>query len=126
MSKSPLFEFDPSLVAMINPSIHRALLGFPDRAVVCWFGNVVATRTAGLTPTYHVPFEHGDHPICVIQHRGYNVALVSPGVGAPAAVATLEVLIALGATSIIGCGGAGVLRRRLRRRARGRADERGA
>jgi uridine phosphorylase len=77
---------------------------------VCWFGNVVAARTDGLTPTYHVPFEHGDHPICVIGHHGRDVALVSPGVGAPAAVTTLEVLIALGATSIIGCGGAGVVR----------------
>jgi uridine phosphorylase len=110
MPESPLFEFDPSPVAMINPWIHRAPLGFPGRAVVCWFGNVVAARTAGLTPTYHVPFEHGDHPICVIEHHGEDVALVSPGVGAPAAVTTLEVLIALGATAIIGCGGAGVVR----------------
>jgi uridine phosphorylase len=110
MPESPLFEFDPSPVAMINPSIHRPPLGFPDRAVVCWFGNVVAARTVGLSPAYHVPFEHGDHPICTIEHRGRDVALVSPGVGAPAAVSTLEVLIALGATSIIGCGGAGVVR----------------
>ena len=110
MPDSPLFEFDPSPDAMINPSIHHPPLGFPDRAVVCWFGNVVAARTAGLAPTYHVPFEHGDHPICVIDHRGRDIALVSPGVGAPAAVTTLEVLIALGATSIIGCGGAGVVR----------------
>lgn len=106
----PLFEFDPSPDAIINPSIHRATLGFPQRAVMCWFGNVVAERTVGLEPVHHVPFEHGDHAICVVQHRGVEVALVSPGVGAPAAVSSLEVLIALGATNIIGCGGAGIIR----------------
>src|SRR3954453_20680013 len=110
MMDSPLFEFDPSPVAMINPSIHPPPLGFPPAAVVCCFGNVVAARTAAVTPAYHVPFEHGDHPICIVEHRRRDVALVSPGVGAPAAVTTLEVLIALGATSIIGCGGAGVVR----------------
>ncbi len=62
----PLFEFDPSVEAVINPSIHRPMLGFPQRAVMCWFGNVVRDRTVGLEPLHNVPFEHGDHPICVI------------------------------------------------------------
>jgi uridine phosphorylase len=107
----PLFEFDSATDALINPSIHPPQLGFPEFAVMCWFGDVVMERTAGLDPIYHVPFEHGDHPICIIEHRGCPVALVSPGVGAPAAVSTLEVVISLGATAIIGCGGAGVVRR---------------
>ena len=45
-----------------------------------------------------------------MQHRGVDVALVSPGVGAPAAVSSLEILFALGATNVIGCGGAGIVR----------------
>lgn len=106
----PLEEFDPSPDAVINPSIHPPRLGFPTRAVTCWFGDVVRRRTEGLDPVHQVPFEHGDHPICVIQHRGVDIALVSPGVGAPAAVTSLEVLISLGATNIIGCGGAGIVR----------------
>lgn len=106
----PLFEFDPSAEAVINPSIHRPPLGFPQHAVMCWFGNVVRERTVGIEPIYRVPFEHGDHAICVIEHRGIPVALVSPGVGAPAAVTSLEVVIALGATQIIGCGGAGIVK----------------
>ena len=32
----PLFEFDPSPEAVINPSIHRPMLGFPQRAVMCY------------------------------------------------------------------------------------------
>jgi uridine phosphorylase len=107
---SPLFEFDPSPHAVINPSIYRALLGFPRHAVMCWFGNVVSDRTAGLTPVHMIQFEHGNHPVCVIDHKGTPVALVSPGVGAPAAVTSLEVTIALGATHIIGCGGAGIVK----------------
>lgn len=109
-NEHPLFEFDPSPDAVINPSIHRPMLGFPTRAVMCWFGNVVRDRTVGVVPIHNVPFEHGDHAICVIEHKGYDVALVSPGVGAPAAVASLEVVISLGATQIIGCGGAGIVR----------------
>ena len=106
----PLFEFDPATEAVINPSIHRPRLGFPERAVMCWFGDVVRERTAGIEPVHHIPFEHGDHPVCVVQVDGVDVALVSPGVGAPAAVSSLEIVISLGSTSIIGCGGAGIVR----------------
>ena len=66
----PLFEFDPSPDAVINPSIHRPPLGFPRHAVMCWFGNVVRERTAGIEPVYQVPFEHGDHPVCIVEHCG--------------------------------------------------------
>ena len=107
---SPLFEFDPSPEAVINPSIYRPLLGFPRHAVMCWFGDVVRERTAGIEPVFMIPFEHGSHPVCVIEHKGQSVALVSPGVGAPAAVSSLEVTIALGATDIIGCGSAGIVK----------------
>jgi uridine phosphorylase len=109
-NEHPLFEFDPSPDAVINPSIHRAPLGFPQRAVMCWFGNVVKERTVGIEPVHNVPFEHGDHAISVVQHHGVDVALVSPGVGAPAAVTSLEILMTLGATNVIGCGGAGIIR----------------
>jgi uridine phosphorylase len=107
---TPLHEFDPAREAIINPSIHPPRLGFPERAVMCWFGDVVRTRTDGIEPVHHVPFEHGDHAVCVIEHRGEPVALVSPGVGAPAAVTSLEVVVSLGATKLIGCGGAGIVR----------------
>lgn len=110
LNDHPLFEFDPSRQAVIEPAIHAPRLGFPRRAVMCWFGNVVAERTTGLVAEYHVPFEHGDHGVFVIEHRGVDVALVSPGVGAPAAVSSLEVVISLGATAVIGCGGAGIVR----------------
>jgi uridine phosphorylase len=77
---------------------------------MCWFGDVVRQRTRGCEAIYFVPFEHGNHAVCIVDHDGHEVALVSPGVGAPAAVTSLEVMIALGATKIIGCGAAGIVR----------------
>ena len=92
-NEHPLFEFDPSPDAIINPSIHRAPLGFPGRAVVCWFGNVVPSAPPAGAGAQR-PLEHGDHAICIVRHRGVDVAWSAPGVGAPAAVTSLEVLIA--------------------------------
>jgi nucleoside phosphorylase len=91
-------------------TVHPKPMLFPTRAVMCWFGNVVRDRTVDVVPVHNVPFEHGDHAICVIEHKGHEVALVSPGVGAPAAVTSLEIVISLGSTLIIGCGGAGIVR----------------
>ena len=106
----PLLEFDPTQEAVINPWRYRAQLGFPERAVMCWFGDVVRRRTEGLDPVHHVKFEHCDHAVYVVRHEGVDVALTNPPVGAPAAVGSLEDLIALGATNVIGCGGAGIVR----------------
>ena len=51
----------------------------------------------------------GIHPVYTMQHRGRNVVLFHPGIGAPLATALLEELIALGCRKFIVCGGAGVL-----------------
>ena len=106
----PLLEFDPSPQAVIDPGRRTPPAGFPTRAVVCWFGDVVRRRTEHLRPIANVPFEHGDHGIYVVDHRGTEVALTNPPVGAPASVGSLETVIALGATNVIGCGGAGIVR----------------
>ncbi|KAI9030608.1 family 1 purine phosphorylase [Hyaloraphidium curvatum] len=110
----PLLEFDPSPIAVINAASKHGTaplpVAFPRHAVLCWFGDVVAKRTSSLERVYAVPFEHGEHPIHIVEHRGKEVALVSAGVGAPASVMTFECVHALGATKIVGCGGAGIVR----------------
>lgn len=106
----PLFEFDPTPTAVINPWRHRGPADFPEHAVGCWFHDVVRSRTAGSEPVYEIPFEHGAHAIHVIEHAGRPVALFNPGVGAPAAASSLEIVLALGARKVIGCGGAGIVR----------------
>ena len=105
----PLHEFDPSPTAVIDPLRFQGRAVVPERAVLCWFGDVVAARTAGLDPVIQVQFEHGPHPMFVVEHAGQEVLLFNPGVGAPIAVDCLEVAIALGATKLIGCGGAGIV-----------------
>lgn len=106
----PLFEFDPSPTAVINPGIHKPIDGFPERAVVTWFGDVFRHKFRDHRPVYTIPFEHGPHDVFVLSHNGHDVAMVNTPVGAPAAVAIFECLVALGARKVVGCGGAGIIR----------------
>ena len=109
-SGHPLFEFEESQTAVINPPMRRKVVNFPELAVACWFGDVQRKRFAGQDPIYRIPFEHGDHEVHVVEHLGKRIAVFNPGVGAPAAAGSLEDIIALGATKIIGCGGAGIVK----------------
>jgi len=109
-SDHPLFEFEESQTAVINPPMRRKVDNFPELAVACWFGDVQRKRFAGQDPIYRIPFEHGDHEVHVVEHLGKRIAVFNPGVGAPAAATSLEDIIGLGATKIIGCGGAGIVK----------------
>jgi uridine phosphorylase len=106
----PLFEFEESQTAVINPPMRRRVDNFPELAVACWFGDVQRKRFVGQDPIYRIPFEHGDHEVHVVEHLGKRIAVFNPGVGAPAAATSLEDVIGLGATKIIGCGGAGIVK----------------
>ena len=109
-SSHPLFEFEESQTAVINPPMRRKVDNFPELAVACWFGDVQRNRFAGQEPIYRIPFEHGDHEVHVVEHLGKRIAVFNPGVGAPAAATSLEDIIGLGASKIIGCGGAGIVK----------------
>lgn len=109
-SSHPLFEFEESQTAVINPPMRRRVDNFPELAVACWFGDVQCKRFAGQDPIYRIPFEHGDHEVHVVEHLGKRIAVFNPGVGAPAAATSLEDIIGLGARKIIGCGGAGIVK----------------
>ena len=109
-SGHPLFEFEESQTAVINPPMRGKVDNFPELAVACWFGDVQRKRFAGQDPIYRIPFEHGDHEVHVVEYLGKRIAVFNPGVGAPAAATSLEDIIALGATKIIGCGGAGIVK----------------
>jgi uridine phosphorylase len=109
-SSHPLFEFEESQTAVINPPMRRRVDNFPELAVACWFGDVQRKRFAEQEPIYRIPFEHGDHEVHVVEHLGKRIAVFNPGVGAPAAATSLEDVIGLGAKKIIGCGGAGIVK----------------
>ncbi len=106
----PLHEFDPNPIAVINPAHDRRSVVLPRVGVLCWFGDVVRERMVEQEVVYNIQFEHGPHPVVVIEHNGVEVALACPGVGAPIAAGSLEMFIAHGCTTVVGVGGAGVIR----------------
>lgn len=111
--KFPILEFDSAGEAVIEPSRVIKPIDIPERCVICFFKDVVdgmAVRDkmpvitelkseCGITPVYKMDTQKG------------SIAVLSPFVGAPAAAATLEEVIALGCRKFIACGGAGVLDR---------------
>lgn len=112
----PLFEFDEDRTAIIEP--HHLLVrrdDFPEHAVICFFYDVLndlrdreTTEVIGF-----VTSEAGPTPLLRVEIDGAPVVAVQPGVGAPMAAAVLEELIALGARTVVACGGAGVLDREI-------------
>ena len=112
----PLFEFDEDRTAIIEP--HHVLVrreDFPQHAVICFFHDVLgdlrdreATEVIGFLTS-----EAGPNPMLRVEVDGRPVVAIQPGIGAPMAAFVLEELIALGARTVVACGGAGVLDREI-------------
>jgi uridine phosphorylase len=111
----PILEFDASRAAIIEPTRKPPLEGMPERAVACFFQEVIEQlRDAGrLRLLVEQRSEIGPHPIYELDAPGGRVAVFHPLVGAPLAAAMLEEVIARGVRKVIACGGAGVLRREI-------------
>ncbi len=116
----PILEFDPARVAMIEPSVHLCGLGasigrdrvdMPERAVVCFFGDVVEAVAEAREARRVVDLvsEHGSHTVWEIEEQGERVAFFQPGVGAPLAACFFEEAIEYGVRRAVACGGAGAL-----------------
>ena len=107
----PILEFDPARAALIEPKHLHAGIDMPERAVVCFFQDVIATllRDHKARLLYNLASEIGLHPIYEVTLRGMRLAVFHPGVGAPLAAGLLEEVIALGGRKFIACGGCGVL-----------------
>jgi uridine phosphorylase len=98
--------------AIIEPTKIRATgVRLPSRAVLCFFGDVLRklARRRDVDVIHHLKSEMGAHPILRVGSSKKAVAVMHPGIGAPMAAAGLEQVIALGARSVVACGGAGVL-----------------
>lgn len=109
-------EYDSDRSALIEPSVHLAApsrdeVDVPDRAVACFFGDVVARMAIelGATEVAHLHSEHGVHAIWEVERGGRRVAFFQPGVGAPLAALFVEEAIDYGCRTIVACGGAGAL-----------------
>jgi uridine phosphorylase len=108
---APILEFDPAPTAIINPRAGSTLVDAPDRAVLCFFQDIVAKVVGELggREAGHLASEIGRNPIFEVDYDGRRLAIIHPGVGAPLAAGFLEELIAHGVRAFVACGGAGVL-----------------
>jgi uridine phosphorylase len=110
-SEFPVIDFDPDREAVISPPKKEIPGGFPQRAVICFFIEVIekVARERGAKKLASIFSEGGEHPIYEIAFKGERLAFFFPGVGAPLAAGLMDEVIALGANAFIGCGGCGVL-----------------
>jgi uridine phosphorylase len=109
---SPLAENDFDCQGVIEPTRVVPDVDIPERAVLCFFGDVVTDVVSAHPDARRLTSlvsEAGRNPVWEIDVSGRHVAVVQPGVGAPMAAAFCEELIAMGARKLIACGGAGVL-----------------
>ncbi len=104
----PLLEFDASDDPFVDPRRHRGRAEIPERAVLCFFDEFVDQVTDGLAPTHRLRWEHGHHDVFTLDGAP-PVAVCRPGCGAPVAAANLDVLLAMGCSKVVACGGAGTL-----------------
>jgi uridine phosphorylase len=108
----PLLEFDASRVAIIDPARIIKPIDISEYCVLCFFQEVIrelVSEGAKARQVHTGRSEAGDYPVYELDYGGRRLAVVSPGVGAPAAAARLEHMIALGCRKFIACGGAGTL-----------------
>lgn len=108
----PILEFDPARTAILNPSPGETVEPVPQRAVLCFFRDVLDDLLAQgrLVEIGRLNSEIGPNPFYRLDAPAGPVLICHPGVGAPLAAAFLEELIAVGARRFIACGGCGVLR----------------
>jgi uridine phosphorylase len=108
----PLLEFDDQSKAILEPKANAELLqNVPDRAVLCFFYDVIADLVAGnkLEKIGGLMSELGPNPIYRMVYENTQIAVMHPGVGAPLSACFLEELIAVGVKKMIAVGGCGVL-----------------
>lgn len=109
----PILEFDPAREALIEPSpSDDAPDGLPDRAVLCFFHEVLADLAdrGDLREVHHLLRSGmGRNPIYEMTFGGCRLAVVHPCIGAPLAAACVEEMVAHGCRKLVACGGAGVL-----------------
>lgn len=108
---SPILEFDPGRIAILEPSGPPTTEPIPDRCVLCFFNEVIDRMLdkEQLYPIGELKSEIGPNPLYQFDTNGGKVMVAHPGVGAPLAAGFLEEIIALGVDKFIICGGCGVL-----------------
>lgn len=104
----PILEYDDTRAAVIEPrKVIQPLPNMPQRVVLCFFQEVITAVCEQVIDTRIS--EVGPNPVYALDTEFGRIGVMHPGVGAPMAAAFLDEVIALGATTFVACGGAGVL-----------------
>jgi len=107
----PLVEFDSDSPPLFDPSPAAATGEVPDRAVVCFFRDVIdeVCGDGRAEVVAETTWESGVHRLYRLPVEGGSVGVFHPGVGAPLASGVLEEMIATGCRTFVACGGAGAV-----------------
>jgi uridine phosphorylase len=107
----PIFEYDPTRIALIEPSKVIKPRDMPEHCVICFFREVIDKVIEKHDAKICVEnrWEDGPHPVYEIFYRNQRLAFFHPGIGSPLAASLLEEAIAFGCRKFIACGGCGVL-----------------
>lgn len=107
----PILEFDPSPEAIINPFLPPLSEPAPDKAVFCFFLDVIHHLVAEgkLRKIGAGGSEMGPNPIYLMEYEGQRFIVYHPGVGAALAAGLTDEIISTGVNKIIVCGGCGAL-----------------
>jgi uridine phosphorylase len=107
----PLVEFDGDSPALFDPSPAHIRGEVPDRAVVCFFRDVIdeVCGEGRAEVVAETTWESGVHRLYRLPVAGGHVGVFHPGVGAPLAAGVLEEMIATGCRTFVACGGAGAV-----------------
>ncbi len=110
-SDLPLAEFDGTSPALFDPSPAPSRGNVPDRAVVCFFRDVIdeVCGDGRAEVVAETTWESGVHRLYRLPVEGGAVGVFHPGVGAPLAAGVLEEMIATGCRTFVACGGAGAV-----------------
>lgn len=107
-----LHEFDPSQVAIFNPTTaHQPVPGMPKVAVSCFSFVTFQRLLEGLDaqPIAQMKTASQVYPVYKATYRGVDVALYLSGVGAPVCVGSLEEIFVMGVETVVLFGTCGVL-----------------
>ena len=107
-----LFDFDETREAVINPdNLINKVPNIPEVAIACFSKTLFEKIVEGAkcTPISEVRNTNGARVIYEVEYNGKKLTLFCISVGAPAAVADLEEIHAMGVNKFIIFGNCGVL-----------------
>ena len=98
MKRYPILEFDHDPDAILRPHLPGVALPVPEKAVACFFQEVIRDLAASgqMEKIGEMESEIGLNPLYRMEWNGQSLVVFHPGVGAPLAAGFLEEVIAGG------------------------------